>query len=423
MQSFIDEIAPFAIKHGLANDILPSLLIAQGVLESGGKSELATEANNLFGIKKGSGWENKPVYTVKTKEYDKDGNLYFIDASFRKYGSYEECIQDLILKYVEGLPWEAHNRYQDVVGEKDYSVVTQTLYEVGYATDFNYPSKLNSIIERYDLTKYDEEETNMVKIFIDPGHGGHDPGAIGYGLRESDLTLKISLKIRDILQREYQNVQVKMSRTTDVFLTLGERARLSNVWNADLLLSVHINATPSGYGYEDFIFNGSVGQRTIQIQNAINESVVQATGWRNRGKKRKNLQVLRSSKASAVLTESGFIDNPNDSKLLKDDSFLDKVARGHVNGIAKAFNLKRKTVAHSPAPSKPQITIKEEELLMSILKGSSGTLNNAFLKYLEDAAKRGTILDKWAKQFKAGELSIDDAFLLYVYIKEELNKQ
>lgn len=80
-------------------------------------------------------------------------------------------------------------------------------------------------------------------------------------------------------------------------------------------------------------------------------------------------------------------------------------------------------VAQIPIPSKPQNPIKEEEILMAVLKGSSGTLKNAFLKYLEEAAKKGTIQDKWAKQFKDGKLSIDDAFLLYVYIKEELNKK
>lgn len=190
----------------------------------------------------------------------------------------------------------------------------------------------------------------MVKITIDAGHGGHDPGAIGLGLREKDLTLTIALKTRDILQKEYPNVSVKMTRTTDVYLTLAQRARIANVWGADLLLSIHINATPSGFGYEDFIYVNA-SHKAIDVQNAVNKEVVKATGWRNRGKKRKNLQVLRDSKMAAILTESGFIDNPDDSKLLKDDAFLDKVARGHVNGLAIAFNLKKEEVI---VPNKPK---------------------------------------------------------------------
>jgi N-acetylmuramoyl-L-alanine amidase len=200
----------------------------------------------------------------------------------------------------------------------------------------------------------------MVKIFIDLGHGGKDPGAVGYGMQEKVLTLKIALKIRDILQSEYENVEIGMSRTTDVYLTLHERAKLANVWGADFLLSIHINATPSGYGYEDIIFDGTVSQRTVQIQNAINPAVIKETGWHNRGKKRKNLQVLRDSEMSALLTESGFIDNPDDTKLLKDDTFLDKVARGHVNGIAEAFGLKRKMVAMDTPMKK-----EEDELIFS----------------------------------------------------------
>ena len=86
--SFIDKLAPFAIRHGLANGVLPSLIIAQGVLESAsGTSELATKANNLFGIKAGSGWTGL-TYTKRTSEQDKDGNVTYENAAFRKYPSY-----------------------------------------------------------------------------------------------------------------------------------------------------------------------------------------------------------------------------------------------------------------------------------------------------------------------------------------------
>ena len=248
----------------------------------------------------------------------------------------------------------------------------------------------------------------MVKIFIDPGHGGKDPGAVGLGLREKDLTLAISLKIRGILQKEYSDVEVRLSRTTDVFLSLGERARLANAWGADLLLSIHINATPSGYGYEDFIYNGKVSTTSVKVQNVINVEVVKATGWRNRGKKRGNLQVLRDSKMAALLTECGFIDNSNDAKLLKDDAFLDKIARGHVNGIAEAFNLKREIFAMDQP--------EKEEVRM--FNPSSATLKNEFEQFLTDAVKKGTISDKWLKGYNAGKLTLDDALALKVTVDQ-----
>lgn len=73
----------------------------------------------------------------------------------------------------------------------------------------------------------------MVKIFIDPGHGGSDPGAIGNGIQEKDITLKIGAKIRDILTAEYNNVTILMSRTGDSFPSLTDRTNAANAWGAD----------------------------------------------------------------------------------------------------------------------------------------------------------------------------------------------
>ena len=75
------------------------------------------------------------------------------------------------------------------------------------------------------------------------------------------------------------------------------------------MLSIHINATPSGYGYEDWIYDGAVSVMSIKGQNVVNNEVVRTSDWRNRGKKRGNLQVLRDSKMAAILTESGFVEN------------------------------------------------------------------------------------------------------------------
>ncbi|MFS0783539.1 N-acetylmuramoyl-L-alanine amidase family protein, partial [Bacillus sp. 1P06AnD] len=63
----------------------------------------------------------------------------------------------------------------------------------------------------------------MVKIFIDPGHGGSDPGAVGNGIQEKNITLAIALRVRDLLLNGYSNVEVKMSRTGDTFPSLSDR--------------------------------------------------------------------------------------------------------------------------------------------------------------------------------------------------------
>lgn len=153
---FIEKIAPLAIKHGNENNILPSLIISQSCLESSyGKSENAVKANNLFGIKKGDNWQGD-VYSKKTAEYYPDGKKYYITSLFRKYKTIEGSVIDLCEKYIKGLTWEKHNRYQAVVGETNYKKATLAVFKAGYASDPNYPSKLNSIIEKYNLTQYDK---------------------------------------------------------------------------------------------------------------------------------------------------------------------------------------------------------------------------------------------------------------------------
>ncbi|PFK03837.1 N-acetylmuramoyl-L-alanine amidase, partial [Bacillus cereus] len=76
----------------------------------------------------------------------------------------------------------------------------------------------------------------MFKLYVDPGHGGTDSGAMGNGLLEKDLTLDIALRIRMLLLNNYENVDVKMSRETDVFVSLTERTNAANDWQADYYL-------------------------------------------------------------------------------------------------------------------------------------------------------------------------------------------
>ncbi|MCT1577523.1 N-acetylmuramoyl-L-alanine amidase [Oceanobacillus kimchii] len=182
----------------------------------------------------------------------------------------------------------------------------------------------------------------MVKIYLDPGHGGNDPGAVGNGLQEKNVTLDIAKKIRDILNNEYQGHSIRMSRTTDKSLSLSQRTNDANNWGADIFLSIHINAG-GGVGYEDFIFNGGVSNNTVTYQNVLHDEIMKQVDFRDRGKKKANFHVLRESRMPAVLTENGFIDNSGDAAKLKSNAYLNRIARGHANGIVKAFNLKKKS--------------------------------------------------------------------------------
>lgn len=185
-----------------------------------------------------------------------------------------------------------------------------------------------------------------MKLYLDPGHGGTDSGAVSNGLQEKNLTLDIALRIRDLLVNNYNDVTVRMSRTTDTYLSLDQRTNDANAWGADYFLAIHINSSNgTGFGYEDYIHDSqSDSSLTAQYRNIIHEEVVKLNGLYDRGKKKANFHVLRESNMPAMLSENGFIDNVNDAAKLKDTNWRQKVAQGHVNGLARAFNLTLKNI-------------------------------------------------------------------------------
>jgi len=207
----------------------------------------------------------------------------------------------------------------------------------------------------------------MVKIFIDPGHGGTDSGAVGNGLKEKDLTLKISKKIKEKLAN-YENVQIKLSRESDQTLSLPQRTNMANAWGANYLISVHINAG-GGTGFESYTYNKSYAgkQETNRKRSILHAEIMrQLSGVRDRGMKEANLHMVRESRMESVLTENLFIDNVNDATLLKQDNFLDKIAQGHVNGLAVIFGLKQKAQPSTPTPAGDTYTVQPGDTLWGI---------------------------------------------------------
>ena len=152
--NFINKLAPLAVSDYKRSNVLPSLTIAQGILESGwGESELATKANNLFGIKADSKWTGK-IYNTETKEYYNNSNTpTTINANFRAYDSWDGGVKD-------HSDFLQADRYSKVVKAKDYKVACEEIYKAGYATDPNYTSKLVKLIEDYKLHEYDKTNTS-----------------------------------------------------------------------------------------------------------------------------------------------------------------------------------------------------------------------------------------------------------------------
>jgi hypothetical protein len=146
-KEFISCIRDGALRGYEEFKILPSLTVAQAILESAwGKSELTQRANNLFGMKASSSWRGRKI-TLKTTEFYK-GEKQIVYADFRAYDSLKESIEDhnKLLSY---------SRYKPLGNCKNYKEVSEKIYECGYATDPKYPEKLIKIIEENKLYELD----------------------------------------------------------------------------------------------------------------------------------------------------------------------------------------------------------------------------------------------------------------------------
>ena len=216
------------------------------------------------------------------------------------------------------------------------------------------------------------------KIVIDPGHGGKDPGAIAFGLKEKDIVLKVAKNLARHLKKD-MNAEVILTRETDMFLPLEERTAIANTNDADLFISLHINAHPSPQvkGFETYFLNLSTNDEAMRVaarenatsahqmsdlqdilsdimQNSkINESsrLAQqvhnsiADGLasppytiKNMGVKQAPFYVLIGAGMPAILIELAFISNPEDARLLADDSFIDKMTAEISSGILEYTN-------------------------------------------------------------------------------------
>ncbi len=204
----------------------------------------------------------------------------------------------------------------------------------------------------------------MKAIVIDPGHGGADPGASYKGYTEKNINLSIAKKIRDYLEFHY-HVDIMMTRSTDISVSLTERVNLANSSKADFFLSIHQNAS-GGSGFESYIFNGAILPQTKHIQQTIHTGTLQAlrTNYSivNRGQKQANFHVLREAKMSSLLLEVLFIDHIHDLSLLTNSIFIHDVSVAISVSIANALSLQEKTPSN---------------MLYTVIAGSFQDRNNA----------------------------------------------
>ena len=174
-------------------------------------------------------------------------------------------------------------------------------------------------------------DRDYYKVFIDPGHGGYDNGAVENGVLEDEINLQISKKIEAKLKAK--GVQVKMSRYDDTYLSLTDRTRMANNWGSDIFVSIHQNSATnsSANGIETYYYSSRQDSRALATE--IQNDLIQATNGVNRGVKTANYAVIKTASMSSSLVECGFISNQTEAINLSSSSYQDKVADGIVNGI------------------------------------------------------------------------------------------
>jgi len=217
--------------------------------------------------------------------------------------------------------------------------------------------------------------SKIKKIVIDPGHGGHDPGAIGKsGLKEKDINLDIAKRLHNILKSE--GVEVVMTRSDDTFVELARRARIANDCGAEIFLSIHTNSNrlKSINGLEVYYINPNIGDAVRSYSSAkkdalyfdgscfagsstevkailwdmlytharaesieLSESICRAAqkdlGAQVIGIKKGRYTVLKEAHMPAVLVETGFLSNQREERMLNNAYYRQKLAEVIAAGI------------------------------------------------------------------------------------------
>ncbi|MCS7180352.1 MAG: N-acetylmuramoyl-L-alanine amidase [bacterium] len=328
-----------------------------------------------------------PTYTIKNVEYISIKSfLKIINAE--NWAKIEDRIfiffNDTQIKFrvndtqviVGGKSFEIKNPLREIEGDvlipiEDFSNILSDLKKT---SDLKGSSEeIRSSGEEIRGAKKNEKRFIIV---IDPGHGGHDTGAIGtFGLKEKDVNLDVSLRLEKYLRKQlqnYPNIELYLTRKEDVFISLEDRVNMAKTLNADIFFSVHTNSSrynKNATGFETFYPYSKIetnilpkaedGEGEIegknndsvlsQILNNLNETDVieesrilaeviqeklaERLVTPDRGAKRRNFYVLLYTPMISVLTEIEFICNPNIEFNLKDVEVRQAIAETLGNGI------------------------------------------------------------------------------------------
>ena len=188
----------------------------------------------------------------------------------------------------------------------------------------------------------------MAKIYIDPGHNptGNDTGAVGYGLKEQDVSVQVGIILRELLLVSGQTVKMSRENITDTVSSslngsLAGRYNAANSWDADIFVSIHCNAANTkAYGCETYYCTGSNQGKVLA--ECVQPHMAAETERYNRGVKSANFAVIKHTNMPAILVETAFIDNYDDNRFLASDDGKYKCAVGIYKGICDYLGIEYK---------------------------------------------------------------------------------
>ncbi|MEK6472672.1 cell wall-binding repeat-containing protein [Bacillus safensis] len=177
-------------------------------------------------------------------------------------------------------------------------------------------------------------------IFIDPGHGAQDAGAIGNRLLEKNINLEVALKLRSRLHQA--GALIVMSRTSDTFDSLQTRVSKGAQASADIFISIHANANDNSRanGTETYYDTTYAAANSIKLAQKVQPRMVSALGTRDRGVKTAGFYVIKYSRMPSILLETGFVTSPIDASILKSTAAKDRLASGITTGVSNYFDAK-----------------------------------------------------------------------------------
>ena len=301
----------------------------------------------------------KAVFYVVDKKIKISNQITFIEIEDNLFQLSSEVVNEDGIYY---LPTESF--FGIIQNLSDSSSIKYANNEIRFTSIF---ANKKIVKKNVDL-RIEQEKWEFKTIVIDAGHGGKDPGAVGYrGTKEKDIALDVAKRLEKKLSKN-MNVKIVMTRDEDVFLRLSERTKIANESNGNLFISIHTNAAEDrrASGFETFLIGPNKNEAAVRVaarENAVlelegttgkkltNEDLIQATiaqsafaskseqfasmvqkeikkrvQSRDRGVKQAGFYVLMGASMPNVLVELGFISNPSEEKKLRSPQYRDQLA-------------------------------------------------------------------------------------------------